>query len=148
MSISQSQDQSAQVMEIESCPFCEIAANDAGERILQANDQVFLIRDGYPVSEGHSLIIPRRHVASFFDTNPEEKQAILELLEQAKIQLDQDLSPAAYNIGINDGPAAGQTIFHCHVHLIPRYDDNSRDPRGGVRWVNPEKADYWSGRDE
>lgn len=128
------------------CPFCEIATHDAAERIVMENDRAFLITDGFPVSEGHSLIIPRRHVASFFDTTRAEKKDLMTLLEEAKKKLDQELNPAAHNIGINDGPAAGQTIFHCHIHLIPRYDYQHRDPRGGVRWVNPDKADYWSDR--
>lgn len=129
------------------CPFCEIATDDAAGRIILQNHRGFAIRDGYPVSEGHCLIIPKRHVASFFDTDKKERQALLDLLDQARELLDKKHNPAAYNIGVNDGPAAGQTIFHCHIHIIPRYENDRADPRGGVRWVNPEKADYWSKRD-
>ncbi|WP_439135686.1 HIT family protein [Pseudomaricurvus sp.] len=127
------------------CPFCGIHQTPDDSRLLQSNEHAFLIRDGYPVSEGHSLIIPRRHTGSFFDLTPAEQEAMFALLEQAKVDLDNTLRPAGYNIGINEGAAAGQTVPHCHMHLIPRYDEPGKDPRGGVRWVVPEKADYWSG---
>ena len=126
------------------CPFCEIAKNTSHNRIQHQNEYGLVIRDGFPVSEGHSLIIPKRHMASFFDLNEVERNALLTLLDQAKTALDKEFEPAAYNIGINDGPAAGQTIAHLHIHLIPRYQGESKDPRGGVRWVVPDKADYWS----
>lgn len=132
------------------CPFCDIAQNSSHPRIIAHNSYAFVIRDGYPVTPGHSLIIPKRHIASFFKTSEGEKECLLELLELAKAKLDGEFHPASYNIGINDGAAAGQTVPHMHIHLIPRYDDDSpygdkgKDPRGGVRWVVPEKADYWS----
>lgn len=122
------------------CPFCAQPA----ERILLANPLAVAIRDAYPVSPGHTLIIPRRHVVSFFDTTEGERQSLLSLLDRARSALDTELNPAGYNIGINDGPAAGQTVPHLHVHLIPRYRGDTHDPRGGVRWIFPEKADYWT----
>jgi diadenosine tetraphosphate (Ap4A) HIT family hydrolase len=126
-----------------SCPFCTLPP----ERILGENDHALWIRDdGYPVSPGHSLVIPRRHASSFFDTSGAERQALLALLDEAKATAAAEFGPAAWNIGINDGPAAGQTVPHLHIHLIPRYEGDHADPRGGVRWVIPEKADYWSGR--
>ena len=128
------------------CPFCAITQNNEHERILLQNANAFLIRDGYPVSPGHSLIIPKRHSASYFDLSSAEKEDMHALLEQAKTQLEQEFQPEAFNIGINDGPAAGQTVPHCHMHLIPRYENDVEDPRGGVRWVVPDKADYWSGK--
>ena len=109
-----------------------------------ANGLAMAIRDAYPVSPGHTLIIPKRHVASLFDTTCEERLSMFELVDKAKHALDAELQPAAYNIGVNDGTAAGQTIFHLHVHLIPRYTDDDDDPRGGVRWIFPEKAKYWT----
>ena len=121
------------------CPFCTFA----DERILAGNELAIAIRDGFPVSPGHSLIIPRRHVASWFDTTAEEQRAVIELLADVKQRLDAERSPAGYNIGINDGPAAGQTVRHLHLHLIPRYDGDTEDPRGGVRWVFPHRAAYW-----
>ena len=100
-------------------------------------------RDGYPVSQGHTLIIPRRHVQSLFDCSTEERQALLALLDQAKAQLDAEFHPDGYNIGINHGEAAGQTVMHLHIHLIPRYKGDKDDPRGGVRWIFPDRAAYW-----
>ena len=105
-----------------------------------------MILDGYPVSPGHSLIIPKRHVGSFFDATPPERAALLALLDKAKELVEETHKPDGYNIGINDGAAAGQTVPHLHIHLIPRYEGDQDDPRGGVRWVMPAKADYWSQR--
>jgi len=103
----------------------------------------FVIRDGYPISSGHTLIIPKRHIASFFDATETERQVLFKLLDQEKTRLDNEFRPAGYNIGINDGPAAGQTVPHLHIHLIPRYEGDVEDPRGGIRWIVPEKAKYW-----
>jgi diadenosine tetraphosphate (Ap4A) HIT family hydrolase len=103
----------------------------------------FVIRDGFPISPGHTLIIPKRHVDSFFEISQEERDALLDLLDQAKKVIDAELSPDSFNIGINDGPAAGQTVPHLHIHLIPRFKGDQDDPRGGVRWIIPEKAKYW-----
>ncbi len=121
------------------CPFCSLTL----DRILAESDHTITILDAFPVSEGHTLIIPRRHVRSFFDLQTAEKEAVLKALEEAKKAIDDQFAPDAYNIGINDGETAGQTIPHLHVHLIPRYKGDSKDPRGGVRWVIPEKARYW-----
>lgn len=124
------------------CPFCALPP----ERVLARHGLALAFRDAYPVSPGHTLVIPVRHVASYFDITPEEHAAMFALLESAKEQLHTEFSPAGYNIGINDGTAAGQTVGHLHIHLIPRYAGDQLDPRGGVRWVIPEKADYWTGR--
>jgi diadenosine tetraphosphate (Ap4A) HIT family hydrolase len=105
---------------------------------------VLVIRDGFPVSPGHTLIIPRRHVGSFFETTAEERTDLLILLDRAQVQLATQLRTDGFNIGINDGPAAGQTVPHLHIHLIPRFMGDQPDPRGGVRWVLPEKARYWT----
>jgi diadenosine tetraphosphate (Ap4A) HIT family hydrolase len=121
------------------CPFCNLES----DRIISESDYTISIRDGFPVSEGHTLIVPKRHVQSFFELHAIEKAAILQALEEAKEALDREFSPAGYNIGINDGESAGQTIPHVHVHLIPRYKSDTDDPRGGVRWIFPEKAKYW-----
>jgi diadenosine tetraphosphate (Ap4A) HIT family hydrolase len=122
------------------CAFCGLS----GEQILAENEWALWMLDGYPVSPGHSLIVTKRHVASFFETTPAERTAILSLLDEARQHLGRNHAPSGYNIGINDGAAAGQTVPHLHVHLIPRFSGDSEDPRGGVRWVIPEKADYWS----
>ena len=123
-----------------SCPFCTLSP----ERIVLAHPLAWAIHDGFPVSPGHSLIIPGRHVASFFQLTEAEQQALLALARDMKAHLDARLAPAAYNLGLNDGPAAGQTVPHVHLHLIPRYMGDQPDPRGGVRWVLPEKACYWT----
>jgi diadenosine tetraphosphate (Ap4A) HIT family hydrolase len=102
-----------------------------------------VIRDGFPVSPGHTLIIPKRHVASFFDVTDAERTDMMSLLAAARDDLDREFRPAGYNIGINDGAAAGQTVSHLHIHLIPRYEGDRDDPRGGVRWVLPDQAAYW-----
>ena len=123
-----------------SCHFCCLPEN----RIIFETNYSFVIRDGFPVSDGHTLVIPKRHIPSIFDATPEEQTDILVALEKSKKQLDETLNPSGYNIGINDGSSAGQTVMHLHVHLIPRYSGDQEDPRGGVRWIFPEKADYWS----
>lgn len=127
-------------MNSKACPFCTLPL----ERIIESNDSGVVIRDGFPVSPGHTLIIPRRHMGSFFDLDDYERNGLMQLLESAKKVVDAERHPAGYNIGINDGLAAGQTIPHLHIHLIPRHSGDCKDPRGGVRWVIPERADYWS----
>lgn len=122
------------------CPFCTLPP----ERIVARNAFGGVLRDLYPVSPGHTLVIPWRHVGSFFELTPEERAGLMELLEGAKAALDAEHRPDAYNVGLNDGPAAGQTVPHCHLHLIPRYAGDVEDPRGGVRWVVPGKARYWT----
>ena len=111
-------------------------------RVINENKYAFAIKDGYPVTEGHALIIPERKVPSYFDLNDEEKQAMLELLETTRELLFDLYNPDGFNIGINDGEAAGQTIMHCHIHLIPRYFGDTKYPRGGVRGVIPNKQSY------
>ena len=124
------------------CPFCQLPTS----RIVEENAHAVLILDGYPVSPGHSLVIPKRHVGSFFEVTEIERAALLALLDRAKELAAEQHRPDGYNIGINDGAAAGQTVPHLHIHLIPRYGGDQADPRGGVRWVMPQKADYWTGR--
>lgn len=122
------------------CAFCTLPA----ARIVGQNEHAIWIRDGFPVSPGHSLVIPKRHVGSFFDVTEAERQGLLALLDEAKAVAFAEFQPDGYNIGINDGSAAGQTVPHLHIHLIPRYTGDMADPRGGVRWVIPAKADYWT----
>jgi diadenosine tetraphosphate (Ap4A) HIT family hydrolase len=121
------------------CPFCKLPP----ERIIVSNEFGFVIRDGFAVSPGHTLIIPKRHVGSFFEISQEERDALLTLLDQAKETIETEFHPDGFNIGINDGPCAGQTVSHLHMHLIPRYKNDQGDPRCGVRWIIPEKAKYW-----
>jgi diadenosine tetraphosphate (Ap4A) HIT family hydrolase len=121
------------------CPFCSLPA----ERVIQEREFAVAIRDGFPISPGHTLIIPKRHVASFFEITDAERTDLMTLLAAARDDLARQFHPAGYNIGINDGAAAGQTVPHLHIHLIPRYEGDRDDPRGGVRWVLPDKAAYW-----
>lgn len=108
------------------------------------NESGFVVRDGFPITQGHTLVIPKQHIGSFFEISQQQRQDLFALVDLAKADLDKQYQPASYNIGINDGEAAGQTIPHLHIHLIPRYVEEGKDPRGGVRWLVPEKADYWT----
>ena len=121
------------------CAFCTLPP----ARVIGENTFAIAIRDGYPVSPGHTLLIPKRHAGSFFDLSEQERSDLLALLDSAKRAIDIEFQPQGYNIGINEGLAAGQTVPHLHVHLIPRYAGDLPDPRGGVRWVIPDKAKYW-----
>ena len=124
------------------CTFCSLPPG----RIRGENELAVWIRDAFPVSPGHSLIIPKRHIRSFFDATEEERSALMALVEQAKEVAGTEFGPDGYNIGINDGQAAGQTVPHLHIHLIPRFKGDQPDPRGGIRWLFPDKANYWSDR--
>ena len=121
------------------CPFCAIVPDE----ILIDGPIAVARRDTYPVSKGHTLIIPRRHVVSFFDTTEDERKVMLALLDEARALIDREHKPDGYNIGINDGQAAGQTVMHLHIHLVPRYRGDKADPRGGIRAMFPDKAAYW-----
>lgn len=121
------------------CVFCALPAN----RLVQSNATAIAIRDAYPVSPGHSLIIPKRHIGSFFEVSSVERADLMALLASMRALLNAELNPEAYNIGINDGPQAGQTVPHMHMHLIPQFVGDVADPRGGVRWILPAKAKYW-----
>jgi len=106
------------------------------------NELAYSARDSFAVSPGHTLVIPRRHVASFFDLTPEEINACMELITEQRKRLDEEFKPDGYNIGVNVGPAAGQSILHAHIHVIPRYKGDVENPQGGVRHVLPKKAYY------
>ena len=97
--------------------------------------------DGFPVSEGHALVVPRRHVASVFDLPPAELASLWEFVGRVREELTNRFPVEAFNIGLNDGPLAGQTVPHAHIHVIPRRQGDVSDPRGGIRWVIPPKAD-------
>ena len=110
--------------------------------MIDENATVVAIRDGYPVSPGHTLLIPRRHTGSFFDLSEQERSDLLALPERVKLVLDEEFEPQGYNIGINDGAAAGQTVQHLHVHVIPRFEGDLPDPRGSMRWIIPGNVKY------
>jgi diadenosine tetraphosphate (Ap4A) HIT family hydrolase len=106
------------------------------------NARAIASRDTFPVNPGHTLVIPRRHVASWFDATHDERAALMDLVDVVKAALDQEMHPDGYNIGINIGEAAGQTVMHLHVHVIPRFAGDVDDPRGGVRFVIPARGNY------
>jgi len=109
---------------------------------VASNALAFALRDAFPVTPGHTLVIPRRLVPTWFDATRDEQLALLELVDEVKRQLDSELRPDGYNVGFNAGTAAGQTVPHLHVHVIPRYAGDVADPRGGVRHVIPGKGNY------
>ncbi len=121
------------------CPFCSIAS----EKMIAQDSLTFTVRDTLPVSPGHTLILPKRHIASIFEATKEEVAALWEAVQQARAQLLKEFSPDGFNIGINDGLVSGQTILHLHIHIIPRFKGDMPDPRGGIRWIFPDKAKYW-----
>ncbi len=121
------------------CPFCTLPAQQQRGQTAA----FVIIRDRAPISPGHTLIIPRRHVESLFALTASEFSDLQQALQSARHEIEQQHHPKAYNIGINDGPAAGQTVAHLHVHLIPRYPGDQQDPRGGIRWIFPGQAQYW-----
>lgn len=121
------------------CPFCKV---ESEREIIESSLLSVAFYDGFPVSPGHALIIPKRHVSSFFDLSKEERQDLLNLADSVKRILEERYHPDGYNIGINVGEAAGQSIFHVHMHLIPRYQGDVPSPRGGVRGVIPTKQNY------
>ena len=123
------------------CPYC--ARIKTGDGVVESNELAVALMDQYPVSPGHTLVVPRRHESDYFGLTEEEQTAMLRLLRSVEERLHTELNPAAFNIGVNTGPAAGQTIPHTHMHLIPRFTGDVPDPRGGVRWVIPAKANYW-----
>ncbi len=121
------------------CRFCHIT----NERVEFENDLAFSIYDKYPVNEGHMLIISKRHFADFFAASEEEIAALFNLLKETRDYLEEKYQPAGYNVGVNVGEAAGQTVDHLHIHLIPRYEGDVDDPRGGVRKLKEELVPYY-----
>lgn len=120
------------------CPFC----NPAAEDIVAGNDLCYARYDRYPVNKGHLLVIPFRHTPDFFSMTPQERGAVLALVTECRDVIEDHLSPDGYNIGFNVGIAAGQTVQHCHCHVIPRYAGDVVNPRGGVRRVVPGREGY------
>jgi diadenosine tetraphosphate (Ap4A) HIT family hydrolase len=124
------------MLELPECPFC------GDPEIIIENGLAFAHYDTYPVSAGHCLIITRRHIAGYFQATPEEKAALWELVDEVKPLIDREFGPDGYNVGVNIGSAAGQSIPHLHIHVIPRYAGDVENPQGGVRGVIPHKQKY------
>ena len=121
------------------CIFCNLR----DERIIYECNHTIAFIDTYPASPGHTLVVPKRHILTYFDASEDEILAIGKAVQICKEFLDNEFNPDAYNIGINNGEAAGQSIKHLHVHIIPRYKGDVEDPKGGVRWILKNKANYW-----
>lgn len=120
------------------CIFCNVPK----EKIIAENDLAIAFFDQYPVNEGHTLVVPKRHAETFFDATDAELNAICRLIKVVREKLDVLYNPDGYNIGVNVGAAGGQTIFHLHVHIIPRYTGDVPDPRGGIRRIKKSLVPY------
>jgi diadenosine tetraphosphate (Ap4A) HIT family hydrolase len=125
------------------CAFCERIVH--GDLVVE-NDLAVAFFDAYPVSAGHCLVVPRRHEPDFLALTEVEQAAIWALVALVRAQVEKGATPDGYSIGVNVGEAAGQTIGHAHLHVIPRRRGDVTDPRGGIRWVVPPNAAYWEGR--
>lgn len=121
------------------CVFCEYLNN---KNYITENKYAFAIYDKFPVNKGHVLVIPKRHFAGYFDATPDEVSAFHEMIMEVKALVDAEFKPDGYNIGINIGEAAGQTIFHLHIHVIPRYNGDIDNPKGGVRKLKKQLVEY------
>ena len=121
------------------CKFCEIIRN---KEFLIENDLAVAFYDSFPVSDGHALIIPKRHVETYFDLSEEEIKAMLALSKEMKKIIDDRYHPDGYNVGFNVDEAGGQTVFHAHMHIIPRYKGDIENPRGGIRKIIKMKTNY------
>lgn len=128
-------------MKAEYCLFCD-RNNSEKHTIIAENDLFYAREDNFPVSKGHSEIVPKRHIQSFFELNNAELIKLYDLIKKVKNIILNKHNPDAFNIGINDGEEAGRTIHHLHVHLIPRYKGDVENPRGGVRHIIPGKGNY------
>lgn len=113
------------------------------ERVIIADDAAVAFYDRFPLSDGHALVVPRTPVRSLFELDPAVQGAVWEMVRRTRLALEERHAPDGFTIGLNDGEAAGQTVPHAHVHVIPRYRGDVPDPRGGIRWVIPERAAYW-----
>jgi diadenosine tetraphosphate (Ap4A) HIT family hydrolase len=124
------------------CPFCRRL--DRGD-VVAGNGLAVVFPDASPLNPGHTLIVPRRHEPDFLALSPDERAAVFELLDVVRSEIERAHRPDGYNIGVNVGDAAGQTVGHAHLHVIPRYAGDVDDPRGGIRWILPARARYWTG---
>ena len=123
-----------------SCPFCD---RPPGEHATAENELAIAFPDAFPLTLGHTLVVPRRHAGDIADLSDAERAAMWALIAPVRRALDASHRPDGYNLGMNLGAAAGQTVAHVHLHVIPRYAGDAADPRGGIRWIFPERARYW-----
>lgn len=125
-------------MKVSGCVFCEMPVS----AYVMENEHFYGLFDKYPVTQGHLLIIPKRHAETLFELTEDERNSLFEMIEEGKTILEKKFNPAGFNFGVNQGLTAGQTIPHLHLHIIPRYVGDMEDPEGGVRGVIPEKQKY------
>jgi diadenosine tetraphosphate (Ap4A) HIT family hydrolase len=123
----------------DACPFCDLSPG----RVSRSSAHARAFADAYSVTDGHMLVVPARHVASLFELSADELADVWWLVGEVRAALAASHDPDGFTIGVNDGEAAGQTVGHAHVHVIPRRRGDVPDPRGGVRWVIPDRAPYW-----
>ena len=121
------------------CPFCHLPEGS----VVAESRHALAIRDRYPVTNGHTLVMPKAHATTFFDQSTKVQADIWRLVARVRGELQSEFNPDGFNVGLNEGTAAGQTVGHAHVHVIPRFEGDVEDPRGGIRWVVPERAAYW-----
>ncbi len=126
------------------CPFCQIVSARSKEALIGENEHAAAFYDKYPLNDGHALVVPKRHESDFFNLLIEEQLAIWELLNDLQMYISEQIEPDGFNVGVNISESAGQTVGHAHVHLIPRFEGDTANPRGGVRWAIPERAPYWA----
>ncbi len=120
------------------CPFCHPREGE----VIFSSELVKGVWDTYPLNPGHVLLVPHRHIARWFDATPEEQVALTSAIEQATAAIEEQYSPEGFNIGFNDRKAAGQSVPHLHIHIIPRYEGDVPDSRGGIRNIIPARAEY------
>jgi diadenosine tetraphosphate (Ap4A) HIT family hydrolase len=119
------------------CPFCSPSRSP-----VLSSKHSFAFYDAYPVSEGHLLVVPKEHVPAYFQLSEQQESDLWKLVQRAKEHLEKKYHPDGFNVGFNEGAAAGQTIHHVHIHIIPRYQGDVEDPTGGIRNVIPGKGNY------
>jgi diadenosine tetraphosphate (Ap4A) HIT family hydrolase len=129
------------IMRKPKCLFCDLT-NPEQNTVIAETELAYARWDNFPASKGHAEVVPKRHVESYFDLTDDELLATYELTKQVKDIIDAKYHPDAYNVGVNDGEPAGRTIHHCHIHLIPRYVDDVKSPRGGIRNIIPGMGNY------
>jgi diadenosine tetraphosphate (Ap4A) HIT family hydrolase len=121
-------------------PFCELIKTG---RLMASDEVVAAFADAFPLTPGHTLVVPRRHEPNFLYLSEREHAAMWRLVGEVRAIIDRDHRPQGYNLGVNVGSVAGQTVDHAHLHIIPRYPDDVPEPRGGIRWIIPTRARYW-----
>jgi len=126
----------------DSCPFCSAIRQGS---MLETEGTAVALQDAFPLNPGHALVVPRAHVSNLFALSAPEQADVWRLVAVVRARLQREKAPDGFNVGLNVGAAAGQTVGHAHVHVIPRFSGDVDDPRGGVRWLVPSRAPYWRG---